>query len=144
MASHVRHAGQFRWEGVERRPYKDGGTHFRDVTRQLLFGGGAAELRYFEVGPGGWTTLERHEHAHQVMVLRGAGRALTGDGVVPLARFDLVRIPPLTWHQFRAAEDEPLGFLCLVDRERDRPQRPGPADLEALRADPEVAAFIRT
>jgi hypothetical protein len=24
-------------------------------------------------------------------------------------------------HQFRATGDEPLGFLCVVERERDRP-----------------------
>jgi hypothetical protein len=24
-------------------------------------------------------------------------------------------------HQFRATAAEPLGFLCVVDRERDRP-----------------------
>ena len=30
----------------------------------------------------------------------------------------------MTWHQFRATGGEPLGFLCLVRRERDKPQRP--------------------
>jgi len=30
----------------------------------------------------------------------------------------------------------------MVDRVRDRPQLPGPDDLAALRARPEVAAFL--
>lgn len=144
MAGRIRYAGGFRWEGVDVQPYKAEGTHFRDVTRQVLFDeGGASELRYFEVAPGGYTTLERHAHVHQVVVVRGVGRALTGQGVVDVAPFDLVSVPPRTWHQFRAAADQSLGFLCLVDRERDRPERPGEDDLAVLRRDPGVAAFIR-
>jgi len=142
----ARHLGGFRWEGIAVEPYKPEGESFRDVTRQVLFGaaaGGAAELRYFEVGPGGWTTLERHAHVHQVVVLCGRGRALVGERVLDLGPLDCLGVPPRTWHQLRAAPDEPLGFLCLVDRERDRPERPAPADLAALRASREVAAFIR-
>ncbi len=145
MAGRVRYLGGFRWEGIEAEPYKPEGTHFRDVARQVLFGaeaGGVSELRYFEVAAGGYTTLERHRHVHQVMVVRGRGRALTGDGVAPVAPFDLVRVPPLTWHQFRA-DEIPLGFLCRVDRERDRPERPDAEALAELRRDPAVADFIR-
>ena len=40
--------------------------------------------------------------------------------------FDLVTIPSWTWHQFRATDGEPLGFLCMVNAERDRPQLPTP------------------
>ena len=146
MSARSRHAGGFRWEGIDVHPYKTEGTHFRAVTRQVLFGagdGGASELRYFEIAAGGYTTLERHAHVHEVMVLRGRGRALTGDGVVELEPLDLVRVPPRTWHQFRADAGEPLGFLCLVDLARDRPERPGDADLARLRADPGIAEFIR-
>lgn len=142
---HVRYAGEFRWEGVDVHPYKVEGTHFRGVTRQLLFAdsSAASELRYFEVAPAGHTTLERHQHAHQVVVVRGSGRVLTGDGVVAVAAFDLICVPALVWHQFRAGEEAPLGFLCLVDRERDRPQRPDAQALAALRRDAQIADFIR-
>jgi len=141
----VPYAGGFRWQGVEVHPYKAEATHFRGVTRQLLFaeGAGASELRYFEVAPGGYTTLERHEHAHQVMVLRGRGKALLGNDIVGLEAFDLVGVPPLAWHQFRADAGEALGFLCLVGRDRDRPQRPDEPQLAALRLEPEISAFIR-
>jgi hypothetical protein len=30
----------------------------------------------------------------------------------------------MTWHQFLADAGEPLGFLCMVPSERDRPQLP--------------------
>lgn len=126
--------GAFQWQGVDVMRYKDeGSAPFRDVTRQVLFDDPslAAQLRYFEVAPGGWTTLERHDHVHNVMVIRGRGRCLVGEAVRALAQNDLVSVPPMTWHQFRAAPDEPLGFLCLVNRERDRPQLPD----DALRAE---------
>jgi hypothetical protein len=55
---------------------------------------------------------------------------------------DLVFIPSMTWHQFRATQGEALGLLCMVNVERDRPQLPTPADLAALRRDPGVAAFL--
>jgi mannose-6-phosphate isomerase-like protein (cupin superfamily) len=142
----VRQRGPFRWEGIELEPYTPDETHFRDVSRQVLFGkeaGLSSELRYFEIGPGGHSTLERHEHVHAVMILNGAGRVLVGDGVFDVEPHDLVRVPPRTWHQLRADAERPLGFLCLVDAERDRPSRPSEADLEQLRRNPEVAAFIR-
>jgi mannose-6-phosphate isomerase-like protein (cupin superfamily) len=129
-----KHDGTFHWEGVEVLQYKqEGSAPFRDVTRQVLFDDPsiATQLRYFEVAPGGWTTLERHEHVHNVMVIRGRGRCLVGEKAFDLAQNDLVSVPPMTWHQFRAADDEPLGFLCLVDRERDRPQLPDPGDIAA-------------
>ena len=146
MSEHIRRIGPFRWDGVELRPYKEDGSPFRDVTRQLLFAGGdglPCELRYFEVAPGGWSSLERHRHVHAVMLIRGRARVLIGDRVVEADTHDLIRVPPLTWHQFQPLGDEPLGFLCLVDCERDRPERPDDAALAQLRRDPAVAAFIR-
>ena len=147
MTGVVRHRGDYTWEGVERLAYKqEPGSHFRDVTRQVLSAGAPglfAELRYFEVAPGGHSTLERHEHAHLVAIARGAGHCLVGNEVRAVKTLDAVVVPPLAWHQFRATGEEPLGFFCVVARERDRPQLPGPADLEALRADPAVEAFIR-
>ncbi|HEY0867752.1 MAG TPA: cupin domain-containing protein, partial [Fimbriimonas sp.] len=96
-----------------------------------------------EIGQGGHSTLERHEHAHLVMVIRGCGEVLVGDEVSSIGLHDLVQIPPMTWHQFRATRGEELGFLCIVSQERDRPQRPGEEDLQAMRADAKVAAFLR-
>ena len=143
----TRYQGDFRWNGVSVHPYKPEGTHFRDITRQLLVGpdaGLSCELRYFELEPDGHSTLERHEHAHAVVVLRGEGRVLVGSEVFSIRPFDLVRVPSGSWHQFRAGGATELGFLCLVDAQRDRPARPTEAELQSLRADPEVAAFIRT
>jgi quercetin dioxygenase-like cupin family protein len=129
--------GSFRWEGVDVRQYKqEGSAPFKDVTRQVLFESEdlPAQLRYFEVAPGGWTTLERHDHVHAVMVIRGRGKALVGDRAYDIRMHDLVSVPPMTWHQFHAAADEPLGFLCLVACDRDRPQLPAEHERDAISA----------
>jgi quercetin dioxygenase-like cupin family protein len=136
----------YRWEGVELRDYKDAGAApFRDVTRQTLFSRAdlAGELRYFEVASGGHSTLERHRHVHAVLILQGRGTALVGEKVFSVEPFDLVTVAPVTWHQFRAAAESPLGFLCMVDAARDRPELPDAAELARLRAHPALAAFLR-
>ncbi len=144
-SAHRAHEGGHRWAEVELLEYKDeGSAPFRDVTRQVLFDdpGLECELRYFEVAPGGWSTLERHEHVHNVVILRGSGHALVADQVFEVGLHDLVGVPPLAWHQFRAGAEEPLGFLCTVNRRRDRPQLPSPAEVAELRLDPAIAAFL--
>jgi quercetin dioxygenase-like cupin family protein len=146
MSEAIRRFGQFRWQDVELLAYKqEGSAPFRDITRQTLFHSPhlAGELRYFEIASGGYSTLERHQHMHAVMILRGKGRCLVGEVVSEVGPNDLVEIAPLTWHQFRADHGEPLGFLCLVNVERDRPQLPDANDLEDLRRLPGVKDFVR-
>lgn len=136
----------FRWEAVPHMPYKqDGSAPFKDISRQVLFHQDklGCELRYFEMDAGGYSTLEQHEHEHAVMILRGSGECLLGDRVLEVKQFDLVSIPSWTWHQFRATEGEALGFLCMVNVQRDKPRLPDEGDLERLRAVPAVARFLR-
>ena len=135
----------FRWQDVAHQPYKqDGSAPFKDISRQVLFHEDSlgCELRYFEMDAGGYSTLERHEHAHAVMILRGNGECLVGDEVRPVKQFDLISIPAWNWHQFRARPDEPLGFLCMVNVLRDRPQLPTAEDMSALQAVPAIARFL--
>jgi quercetin dioxygenase-like cupin family protein len=118
----------FRWSGVPVREYKSGDAPYRDVTRQTLLGDAGGEeafsfiTRYFEIQPGGYSTLERHRHPHAVVVIRGRGRVILGETGHDVAPFDCVYVAPGVRHQFRATGDEPLGFLCTVDRVRDRPE----------------------
>ena len=137
----------FKWQDVDLLAYKqESDAPFKDVTRQILFLGDNlnSELRYFEVAPGGYTTLERHEHVQAVMILRGRGHCLVGTEIRAVNAHDLVTVPPLTWHQLRAGAEEPLGFLCMVDAVRDRPQLPSEEELQELRADPIIAAFLKS
>ncbi len=130
IKSKVLKSREFRWRGVALREYKpaEAGERFRGVTRQTLLGEGAGEgdlnflTRYFEIAPGGFSSLELHRHPHAVVVVRGRGEVeLAGESFV-IEPFDCVFVSPETPHQFRAAAGEPLGFLCMVDRERDRPR----------------------
>lgn len=141
----IRAFSDYRWDGVAHLPYKEeGSAPFRAISRQVLFEEPAlgCELRYFEMAPGGFSTLERHQHMHGVMIFRGHGQCLLGSTVRAVKAGDLVTIPAWTWHQFRAPPGEAFGFLCMVNRERDRPQLPSEADLAGLRGVAEVAAFL--
>lgn len=142
----VKTAGDYKWEDVEVLAYKETGTNFKNITRQVLFDGLGdlpCQLRYFEVQSGGYSTLERHEHVHLVMILRGSGRVLLRDGIHAIKEQDVITVPPQTWHQFKADGDTPLGFLCLVHVERDKVQLPTAEDLAQLKQDSKIEAFIR-
>ena len=121
----------FRWDGVALNAYKREDAPYKDVTRQTLLGEQPGEevfqfiTRYFEVQPGGYSTLELHQHPHAVVILRGSGQVVLGDDTREVAPFDCVYVAPGTKHQFRATGTEQLGFLCVVDRIRDRPQVQG-------------------
>jgi len=144
--SKVRRFKDFGWEDVPVLAYKEGGP-YKGVTRQILFEGMdklPAQWRYFEVEPGGHSTLERHEHVHNVLVLRGRGQCLVDGMIYDIDEHDLIHVPSMSWHQFRAARNAPLGFLCLVAAERDRPQLPTDEDIKVLSADKAVGVFIRT
>src|SRR6516165_1444585 len=136
----------YRWDEVACLPYKEDGTApFKAISRQVLFADASlsCELRYFEMAAGGYSTLERHEHVHAVLILRGRGHCLIGREVKTVETRDLVTVPALTWHQFRATKGEPLGFLCMVNAERDKPQLPSAAEMASLKAEPAIAAFLR-
>src|SRR4249919_799660 len=130
------------WDDVPIHAYKqEAGVPFKDITRRLLFASPAlaCELRYFEMAPGGFSTLERHEHMHAVLILRGRGHCLVGEEVRVIETRDLVTVPAMTWHQFRATQGEPLGFLCMVNAARDKPQLPSPEDLAKLERNARIA-----
>ena len=137
-----------RWNGVVVSAYKADGSRHRDIARQTLVGDqeddtSGAVLRYFEIQPDGYSSLERHQHEHVVVVLCGRGEVILGDSVEALAPNDCVYVAPDTFHQFHATAGVPLGFLCLVDRVRDRPVAPTTADIEILARNPQVARLMK-
>jgi mannose-6-phosphate isomerase-like protein (cupin superfamily) len=139
----------FHWEGVPRKAYKTEGSHFKEVHRYTLLGEGEnehelnMETRYFEIQAGGYSSLEMHRHPHSVVVIRGKGTVILGDEIFPIGLHDVVYISPETIHQFLADRGEPLGFLCIVDRYRDKPTIPTDAQLEAAMGKGEARARVR-
>lgn len=119
----IKKAGAFEWPEIELLPYKDRPGTFEAVTRRNLFkpDGSNFEVRYFEVGPGGYTSFEKHEHEHCVVVLRGEGKVRLADEWTDVTLNDTVYVGPMVPHQFRNTGVEPFGILCVVDKDRDRP-----------------------
>ncbi len=140
----------FTWPDLERKEYKSTGTGFRDITRHVLLGeredesGLNMQTRYFEIGEGGYSSLERHRHPHTVVIVKGRGSMILGDRVEELENMDTVYIAPETVHQFHADKGGPMGFLCVVDRYRDRPETPGSKEeLAAWLPDPDARKKAR-
>lgn len=137
----------YTWNGIDKLIYKEDNSPFKDVTRQILFQGAfdlPVQFRYFEVGAGGFSTLEHHEHTHMVMIFRGHGQCLLGDEVKNVKEGDFFTISSHVIHQFRANEKVPLGFLCLVNESRDKVQLPTEAEIEHLKENPDVAKFLES
>lgn len=124
------------WEGIDSERYKaeDGG--WAAIARHVLVGarGESArfDLRYFEIAPGGYSSLEKHVHVHVVVCVRGRGRVLLGGEVREMAFLDTAYIAPDDPHQLLNPYEEPFGFFCIVDHERDRPRPPDENDLRRL------------
>ena len=93
------------------------------ITKQVLSPEmlAAFQVRYYEMAPGGYSSFERHEHEHCVVVLRGEGKVRLDDEWHELGPNDLVRVKGQQPHQFVNTGAEPFGILCVVDKERDRP-----------------------
>lgn len=137
----------FSWEGVDTLVYKQDGSPFKDVTRQILFNGAfdiPCQFRYFEVKPGGYSTLEHHEHTHMVMIFRGHGQCLLGDEIRDVKVGDFIEIPSNTVHQFRANKGDYVGFLCLVNINRDKVKVVTPDEREAMKRNPAVKEFLES
>lgn len=125
--SHVlRFQPGFRWQDVPVTEYKEAAQHWCGVRRMALVGETGEStrfhVRYFEIAPGGFSSFEQHAHEHVVVVLRGQGQVQLGNAVHALGFGDTVYVSANEPHQFRnRSTEEPFGFLCIVDAERDRP-----------------------
>lgn len=132
----IRHKGDFSWQGIKTAGYKakGEGDHFLSVFRRALVDGSRGEktafhLRYFEVAPGGFTSLETHEHEHVVIAVRGEGELRIGRRLHGLGYLDTAYIAPGCAHQLRnLSRKKPFGFFCVVDARRDRPVLIGQGD----------------
>jgi len=134
--------GNHTWSEVTKEAYKDGEGHWCGIDRNTIIGGrGEAanfHLRYFEIAPGGNSSLEKHVHEHTVICVRGRGRAVVFDKVYDLENLDVLYIAPDAPHQLINPYNEPFGFFCIVDKERDRPRKLEKEDIERLDATSET------
>ncbi|NIP95946.1 MAG: cupin domain-containing protein, partial [Akkermansiaceae bacterium] len=109
-----RHRPDYGWSRARTERYKAPDGTWDEVLRRTLVGGQHGErtrfhLRYFEVAPGGHTTLETHRHEHVVVVIRGRGRCRIGKKNHAVGHLDTIYIPPEAEHQLSNPYDEPFG-----------------------------------
>ncbi len=123
----IRYRGDFRWRGVRQETYKTEKGSWASVTRNVLIGsrGESARfhLRYFEIAPGGYSSLEWHRHEHVVICIRGRGKVRMGEKSYGIGYLDTVYISPRTVHQLHNPYEEPFGFFCIVNAKRDKPRK---------------------
>ncbi len=124
----IRRLGAGGWNDIPLEAYKKTTEFWKGITRRELIGKRGEtprfHLRYFEIEPGGYSTLEQHEHEHVVVPIRGEGEVHFGCYIYRVAVGDVVYVAPNDSHQFRNPEDatEPFGVLCIVNAERDLPR----------------------
>jgi ribulose-bisphosphate carboxylase large chain len=119
----------FQWQGRSDRVYKtQSDLGFNGVRRVELIGKSGEQadfdLRYFEIAPGGFTSLEKHLHTHVIIGARGQGMLIAEQSRTEVRSFDVAYVAPLEVHQLRNETTEAFGFFCIVDRNRDRPMQP--------------------
>ena len=103
------------WDGVEPRPY-DLGEAVAGTKRVLVGpddGAGNFALRYFEIVPGGKSSLDLHDHDHGIVIVKGRARVLIGRETHELGPGDVAYIGGRQEHQLTNLGDGPLGFLCV-------------------------------
>lgn len=95
----------------------------KDATMAVMVGraDGAPNfaIRQFEVAPGGNTPKHSHDYEHEVYVVSGSGTVFLDGGEQSVRGGDVIYVPADEVHQFRAAPDEKLRFLCVVPMTRD-------------------------
>ena len=118
----------YTWSGRDKESYKHETDDFKGIMRQELTGRfgeeTAFDLRYFEIEPGGHSSLEKHLHEHVVIGVRGEGVMVKGGQEFTIAPNDIAYVRPLEVHQLQNRGGKPFGFYCIVDHHRDRPRKP--------------------
>ena len=126
------------WRDIETKVYKEGGgTSFKNIVKRNLIDKQWPdvdfEVRYFEISNYGYSSLEKHEHPHVVIIARGTGKVIAGDEIFEAKPFDIFFIAPNQTHQLIQTTKEPFGFFCMVADERDNPRLLNDLEKEKLR-----------
>ncbi|MBN1595164.1 cupin domain-containing protein [candidate division FCPU426 bacterium] len=129
IRAHLAWQPDFSWEGRRAKGYKaETELAFQGMERVELAGKNGEktdfDLRYFQLAPEGFSSLEKHQHAHVIITLRGQGILRLEGREIPLRPFDIAYVGSYQVHQLRNAAAEPFGFFCVVDHVRDKPQKP--------------------
>ena len=136
------------WERIPQEMYKQDGGSFKGCSRFELLGkrgeSTVFHVRYSEVEPGGWTTLEHPGTNHAVIGLRGEGVIQLGPHVYPVRVGDCAYTAPGDTHQLRnepdANGDEPPRVRVRGGRRPRPPGGGGPGPPQERRREARAAA----
>ncbi|MEM3406744.1 MAG: cupin domain-containing protein [Nitrososphaerota archaeon] len=73
------------------------------------------QLRLFTIDVGGHTPLEKHEHEHEVFILKGKGILRGEEKEFEIKPGDVIFIQSNELHQIVNIGNEPLQFLCTKE-----------------------------
>lgn len=106
---------EMRWSDVEKEAYSSNGvgSHMQRIISRKD-GSQNIEFRYFMLNPTDRSNYEKHNYEHLVFIISGRGTILLGDKDYEIGPNDAIFISCDEVHQLRAADDEPLAFLCIV------------------------------
>ncbi len=129
LSEYLSFEDSFKWKGRKIKAYKNSEQlDFKKISRQELIGkygeNTQFDLRYFQIEPVGYSSLEIHVHEHVIICIKGKGVLINGDERRDMKPFDIAYIPTMQVHQLRNEGNESFGFFCIVDHKRDRPVSP--------------------
>ena len=136
----AKESGAYRWADLPVKDYPAAGTRSQGMTKQVLFDADEhllSELRYFEAEPGGYSALERHDHIHAVLILRGHGKVLMGDHIEDVAQYDTLYIHPRRGTSFTPPKT-PTSAFCASSTANatDPPDQPKPTSPNCKKTPP--------
>jgi quercetin dioxygenase-like cupin family protein len=73
------------------------------------------QLRLFTIDIGGYTPLEKHEHEHEIFVLKGRGTLKSEEKEFEIKPGDAIFIKSNELHQIINNSNEILQFLCTKE-----------------------------
>jgi len=93
------------------------GARFVKIKYLLHAGIGAKRMQYrlFTICVGGYTAKEKHEHEHEIFILRGKALVTGGKEEAVCDPEDVIFIPSNETHQIKNVGDESVQFLCTKE-----------------------------
>jgi quercetin dioxygenase-like cupin family protein len=71
-------------------------------------------MRMFEIKPGGFTPLHKHQHEHEVFIVDGDGVFVCEGKEHQFSKDYVIFVPGDKEHQFKNRGNSVLKFLCLI------------------------------
>ena len=142
----------YRWDTIDLVDYKsiseksDIKVTFNNINRQNIItkkDGVDFEVRLFECGPYGFSTLEKHQHTHIVMIARGNGKVIIGKNIYNAKPFDYFIIPEWHPHQLINTGEKPFAFFCTVNAKRDNFKLLSEEEISQLRINKDIDKWVK-